>query len=67
MAKNLKPKDVVVMVDCYEATMDKYKDKEFVVRSEPWKLGHGEEVVLLEGKSGGFSTDCLKLVVEPKC
>jgi hypothetical protein len=62
MAKDLKPGEQVVMVNCYEAMMDKYKDKVFAVRSEPWKLGHGEEVVLLEGISGGFSTDCLKRV-----
>ncbi len=24
-------------------------------RSEPWQLGHGDWVVLLEGKSGGYS------------
>lgn len=50
----------VVMVNCFEAR--KNPDKVWVTRSEPWKLGHGEEVVLLEGKSGGFSVDCLKVV-----
>jgi len=62
MAKNLKPGDQVKMVNCCEAKMDKYKDKVFTVRSEPWKLGHGEEVVLIEGVSGGFSTGCLERV-----
>lgn len=63
MAKNLKPGDQVVMIDCYEARLDKYKDKVLTVRSEPWELGHGEEVVLLEGKSGGFATRFLKKVI----
>lgn len=62
MAKNLKPGDKVIMINCAEARMDKYKDKVFTVRSEPWDLC-GSEVVLLEGKSGGFATRCLKRVV----
>ena len=62
LMSDLKIGDKVVMVNCAEAEMDKYKDKVFVCRSEPWKLGHGEEVILLEGKTGGFATDCLKKV-----
>jgi hypothetical protein len=58
MAINLKIGEMVKMVNCSEA--DKYKDKTWVTRSEPWLLGGGIEVVLLEGKSGGFSTDCLE-------
>lgn len=50
----------VIMVNCYEAR--KHPDKVWTTKSEPWKLGHGAEVVLLEGFSGGFSTDCLKIV-----
>ncbi len=62
MAKELKPGDQVVMVNCAEAQMDKYKDKVFNVKSEPWDLC-GSEVVLLEGKSGGgFATKFLKKV-----
>jgi hypothetical protein len=57
MAKDLKPGDYVVMVNCAEAK--KYKTKVWKVRSAPWKLDHGEEVILLEGKSGGFSTEYL--------
>ncbi|MCY9593740.1 hypothetical protein [Paenibacillus chitinolyticus] len=52
----------VIMVNCYEAR--KYPDKVWVTRSNPWELGHGAKVVLLEGKSGGFSVDCLKIVEE---
>ncbi len=51
----------VVMVNCYEAR--KNPDKVWVT-SEPWKLEHGQEVVLLEGKTGGLSVDCLKIVEE---
>ncbi len=47
----------VKMVNCYEA--GKYRDKVWITRSEPWLLGHGAEVVLLEGKAGGFSTEFL--------
>jgi len=53
--------DKVVMHTCSESTIDKYKDKVWVVRSEPWDLC-GSEVVLLEGKSGGFATEFLKKV-----
>lgn len=50
----------VKMVNCYEAK--KNPEKVWVTRSEPWELGHGEEVVLLKGKSGGFSVNCLEVV-----
>lgn len=56
----LKPGDTVVIVDCFEA--DKYKGRVWAVRSEPWIMC-GEEVILLEGKSGGFATNCLRRVV----
>lgn len=55
----LKIGDSVMMVNCYEA--EKYPDKVWVVRSEPWEVC-GSEVVLLEGKSGGFDTSCLRKV-----
>jgi hypothetical protein len=38
--------------------------KEYIVRSEPWQLGHGEWVVLLEGKSGGVSVDFISDIME---
>ncbi|WP_226035704.1 hypothetical protein [Aquibacillus saliphilus] len=50
----------VKMVNCYEANVN--PDKVWVTRSEPWELCHGESVVLLKGKSGGFSTTCLEEV-----
>lgn len=51
----------VRMVNCYEA--EKYKDKIWTVRSEPWDLC-GTQVVLLKGKAGGFALDCLEVVEE---
>jgi hypothetical protein len=53
--------DKVVMHTCSEASMEKYKDKVWTVASEPWDLC-GSEVVLLEGKSGGFATEYLRKV-----
>lgn len=50
----------VRMVNCYEA--QKYGDKAWVTRSEPWEMC-GSQVVLLEGKSGGFDTSCLEVVL----
>lgn len=58
--EKLIPGDQVVMENCYEAR--KEPARVWKVRSEPWQLGHGEEVVLLEGKSGGFATRCLRKV-----
>lgn len=43
----------VQMVNCAEAEI--YKNRIWVTRSEPWRLGCGEWVVLLEGYSGGFA------------
>ncbi|KGE18466.1 hypothetical protein [Paenibacillus wynnii] len=57
----LKPGDQVIMHSCYEARKEENKDKVWAVRSEPWDLC-GSEVVLLEGKSGGFATEFLKKV-----
>jgi hypothetical protein len=51
--------DTVVMHTCAEARSEKYKDKIWTVKSEPWDLC-GSEVVLLEGFRGGFSTEYLK-------
>ena len=52
------------MVNCAEA--EKYTGRIWVIRSDPWKLGCGEEVVLLEGKSGGFATRCLAEVEDAR-
>lgn len=49
----------VRMVNCHEA--EKYGDKIWVTRSNPWEMC-GSQVVLLEGKSGGFDTGCLEVV-----
>lgn len=55
----LKKGDKVKMINCYEA--EKYKDKIWTVRSEPW-IACGSEVILLDGKSGGFATEFLEKV-----
>lgn len=57
----LKPGNQVIMHNCYEARKEANKDKVWTVKSEPWELC-GSEVVLLEGKSGGFATEFLKKV-----
>ena len=48
----------VIMVNCAEA--EKYSDRIWTTRSEPWELGCGELVVLLEGYGGGFAVRCLQ-------
>lgn len=53
--------DNVKIVDCAEATLEKYKDKIFTVTSEPWNLC-GSEVIKLEGIAGGFATEFLRKV-----
>lgn len=62
MTDEFRPGDYVKMINCYEAKLN--PDKIWVVRSKPWELGHGEKVVLLEGKTGGFACDCLKLFMK---
>jgi hypothetical protein len=49
----------VRMVNCYEARA--HGDRVWVTRSEPWEMC-GSQVVMLEGKSGGFDTNCLEVV-----
>ena len=49
----------VHMVNCLEA--EKYGDKVWTTRSEPWELC-GSQVVLLKGYSGGFATEFLEVV-----
>ncbi len=60
-ASGLHSGEQVVMHTCREAQMDKYKDKVWTTRSEPWDLC-GSEVIMLEGFSGGFATEYLKRV-----
>lgn len=52
----------VKMVNCFEA--EKYGDKVWTTRTEPWQLGDGTWVVALEGKGGGFAVDKLAVVNE---
>jgi hypothetical protein len=48
----------VIMTNCLEA--EKYKDRIWITRSEPWKISCGERLVLLEGFSGGFAVKYLE-------
>lgn len=59
MAKDLKRGEAVIMVNCLEAETN--KGKVWTTRSEPWDLC-GSEVILLEGKSGGFDTSSLERI-----
>lgn len=70
MPKKAKVKNVkwpigtkVRMINCFEAT--KYKGQEWITRSEPWKAC-GSLLVLLEGRTGGFDTSCLEVVVDAR-
>jgi hypothetical protein len=48
------------MVNCLEA--EKYGDKIYITKSEPWQLASKKWLVLLEGYRGGFSIECLEIV-----
>lgn len=46
--------------------MDDGNLKEFVVKYDPWQLGHGEWVVGLKGIAGGYLLSRVVSVVERK-
>jgi hypothetical protein len=48
------------MVNCLEA--EKYGDKIWITKSEPWQLTGKKWLVLLEEYRGGFSIECLEIV-----
>lgn len=58
----MKPGDKVKMNGNYYVSPEN-RDKIWTVRSEPWICG-GQEVVLLEGKAGGYATNGLTVVEE---
>lgn len=43
-------------------TDDFGKEHATKTRSESWELGSGDAVVMIEGKSGGYSVDRIRLV-----
>mgnify|MGYP001615283927 FL=1 len=47
----------VKMKNCYEAEAS--PNTIWITRGLPWALGHGQYVVSLEGRNGGFAVDCL--------
>jgi len=53
--------DKVVMHTCMEAIMPKYKGKIWTCQTDSFRDKGGEEVVFLDGFSGYFSTEFLKL------
>lgn len=54
--------DNVVMHTCYEASMQKYKDKLWVCQTDSFLSKGKEDVVFLEGFCGYFSTKFLQRV-----
>jgi hypothetical protein len=50
----------VKMVNCLEA--EKYGDRVWITSSEPWQIGGGAWLVLLEGCRGGFAVKFLKKI-----
>jgi hypothetical protein len=61
----LKPGDKVTMNNKYYVSKENY-GKVWTVRSEPW-VCCGSEIVLLEGKTGGYAVDGLDVVLEVSC
>jgi len=60
-SSGFKTGDRVMIINCYEASMEENKNKIWLVTTEPWDVC-GSEVVKLEGKRGGFATKCLRKV-----
>ncbi len=60
--RKLKPGDRVSMNEKYKVS-NRYQGMIFTVSSDPWMCG-GAEIILLDGYSGGYSTDGLTLVEE---
>jgi len=59
---SLKYGDKVLMYNCYEAGLDKYRNKEIICITDSFIDKSGEEVVFLSGVSGYFSVKYLKKV-----
>ena len=52
--------DKVEMVNCYEATLEKYKGKDWICLTDSYLDKAKQEVVFLEGFSGCFCAKSLK-------
>ncbi len=48
----------------YRPVMGLPEQEETVVRSGPWRLGHGSIVLKVNGRAGGVSVDHLTLIGE---
>ncbi len=60
--ETLKKGDIVVMHSCYEATLEKYKDKTWICQTDSYMDRGNQEVIFLEGFNGCFAVEYLKLV-----
>lgn len=59
----LKKGDKVVMYGCYEATVERYKDRIWTCLTDSYMDRASQEVVFLEGFGGCFAVQYLKRVV----
>lgn len=53
--------DKVVMHGCYEATFEENKNKNWTCLTDSYRNKGGQNVVFLEGFSGCFATEFLKI------
>lgn len=58
----LKKGDKVIMHTCYESTLDKYKNKEWICETDSFFSRSKEEVVFLQDFSGYFSCEYLRRI-----
>jgi hypothetical protein len=58
--KTFKKGDKVVMYNCYEAKIEKYKDKIWTCQTDSFLSKGKEDVVFLENFSGYFACEYLK-------
>lgn len=63
--ETFKKGDKVVMHTCYESTIEKYKDKTWVCKTDSYIDRGGQEVVFLEDFSGCFSVNYLQKIIIP--
>lgn len=49
-------------VKYFPIVRDKTEFSEHTVRSEPWALGHGDIVLKISDKAGGYSPEHLELI-----
>lgn len=60
--KNFKAGDKVEMFNCYEAGFEKNKNKVWICREDSFVSSSKDEVVFLNGYSGYFCCEYLRLI-----